>query len=136
MAASSVEEFDDHLNSVDCDSHVRTIVSTLRRHINAWGPVTWLAHKSTASWGIRASVAGRIVCRMDPKPVGGYVAVQVMDAQPADLAAAGGVYLRKDAPPWVHVAVPDAVAVLLPLIDRACATAKGRTPATGRATTR
>ena len=136
MAASSVEEFDDHLNGVDCDSRVRTIVSTLRSHINACGPVTWLAHKSKHSWGIRASVAGRIVCRMDPKPVGGYVAVQVMDAQPADLAAAGGVYLRKDAPPWAHVADTGAVAVLLPLIDRACATAKGRATAARGATTR
>ena len=129
MAATSIEEFNDHLNSVDCDSHVRAIVSTLRNHIESRGPLTWLAHKSRASWGIRSSVAGRIVCRIDPKPVRGYVAVQVMDAQPADLAAAGTVYLRKDAPPWVHVAVPDAVEVLLPLIDRACATAKGRTTA-------
>lgn len=132
MAASSVEDFDERLNSADCPSHIRTIVGDLRTHIANCGPVTWLAHWSQGGWGIRASVSGRIVCRMDPKPVGGYVGVRVMDAEPEELKAAGAVYLRGDAPPWVHVPSPEAAAKLVPLISRACATAQARVPPSRR----
>ena len=126
MAASSVEDFDERLNSADCPSHVRSIVGALRAHIVSCGPVNWRAHRSTSGWGLRAAVGGRIVCRMDPKPVGGYVGVQVMDAEPGEYAAAGRVNLRKNAPSWVHVATPEAAAALFPLISRAYITAQAR----------
>lgn len=129
MAASSVDEFDDRLNSAECDSRIRAIVGALRSHVDGCGPVTWLAHKSKSGWGIRASAAGRIVCHIDPKPRGGCVDVQIMEAEPDDLAKAGAVHLRKNAPPWVHVADPGVVAVLLPLVSSAYATAQGRAKA-------
>lgn len=84
MAESSVDEFNERLDSVECDSRIRTIVNALRSHIDGCGPVGWLAHKSEGGWGIRASVSGRIVCHIDPRPGGGNVSVKVMDAEPGE----------------------------------------------------
>jgi hypothetical protein len=45
---------------------------------------------------------------------------------PASTPPPAAVYLRKNAPSWVHVATPEAAAALFPLISRAYITAHAR----------
>ena len=121
MAEMSVKDFDERLNSSECNEELRAIVDQLRQAASGGGDdVAPRAHSTPGSgWGITYKRGTRVFCRFDPKPRALHVAADVRGADEAELQKAGRLHRRKNGKPWVHVKYANDAKKLVPLIQRA-----------------
>ncbi len=124
MPEVDISEFDERLNSRECNQAIRDIVARLRAAADQAGPVVWRAHSTPGGdWGITGKRANRVFCLVDPKPSVPHVCVSVVGADEDDVKAAGTVHRRKNAESWVDIGDMCGANLLGPLIAQAYAAA-------------